>query len=532
MSVPIFKKFKIIEMKGIDVLINMIADLIISVFNNIINVLEKLTNVSNIIQGIVIALLTILIPLAIAILADVYQRRREKKIEFIDLDLHVILDHVFKIKLIILYLFLIFLPIFFWDISLQWVKLVEIILSFFGILLIIKIIIKIYYWVKGNVFKYRFSYLENLKNYSDLEIVYRSVWQAKNINIQNEREFFKIFSITIDQLSKSTKKNLKTISKLLNDFYNFINNRSIAFLVVPEDVFPKILDWHFRVWQKEYALLDIKLLDKKDKLNKWSNYGEILRILDDILSNIEERSLKERMAYSFFVHFEKHAERYKEKLIKSNERRHYYIDHLLDIFCRVFFKNIEKSPEKHDIWEHYFPEGWKIKKSNFEKNIITKKLCSKFLKWARDIVLDDKKEFARDLGKISSNLFSEVEPFLWIDILLLFCFSHYKDNESKMKSILDIEHSWDFRIIGRIIIGDDEESLKKIEEVVIKNTFELTFQLFKEQFSKDNLEKYIKSLRELEPEYKDDPKKEEKRLKLLNTYERILEFLENQENKK
>jgi len=520
-------------------LINMldrVTDLIISILNNIINALEKLDNVPNIIQGIGMALLTILIPLAIAILTEVYQKRRNnKKIGFVDLDLRLILDYIFKIKFIISYVILIFFPMFFWSMWFGWPKFAEIVISSIGIYLIIKTIIDIYKWIKGSekdVFRFRFSYLKKLKNHNDLEVNYRSVWQASEVKNEYAVKFLTIFSSAIDRLLKSAEKNknLETLSKLLNNFYDSINNYLIV--VINEYIFPKILDWHFKIWQKEYALLDIKLLGKKDKLNKWSNYEEILRVLDDILSNIEERSLKEGKANSFFVHFEKHAERYKEKLVKNNERRHYYIDHLFDIFCRVFFKNIEKSPKKRDIWEHYFPKGWKIKKSNYGKNIITKKLCSNFLEWARDIVLNDKKEFARDLGEISSNLFSEVEPSLWIDILLLFCFSHYKDNKSKMKSILDIEYSWDFRIIGRIRVGDDKESLKKIEEIEIKNTFELAFQLFKGQFSKDNLEKYIKSLRELELEYKEDSKKEEKRLKLLNTLEKMLDFLENQENKK
>jgi hypothetical protein len=72
--------------------------------------LSKINNFSNIIQGIGLALLTILIPLAIAILADIYQKRKK---EYAYLDLHVILDNVFKIKIIILSVFLIFLPMFF-----------------------------------------------------------------------------------------------------------------------------------------------------------------------------------------------------------------------------------------------------------------------------------------------------------------------------------------------------------------------------------------------------------------------------------
>ncbi|HZK11415.1 MAG TPA: hypothetical protein VFD10_03570 [Atribacterota bacterium] len=502
--------------------INIIYDFLILHF---IEPLAKLNNFPNIIQGIGLALLTILIPLAIAVLADIYQKRKGEEKDFVYLDLHVILDNVFKIKLLIVSVFLIFLPMFFWEILIGLYKLIVVPFIFTGIILLVNIIFKVSRWVKGNVFVFRFSYLQKLNRYNDLEIVWRSVWQVENINIQNERKFFQIFSSTINRLLNLTEKseNLKTISKLLNDFYNSINKRSIAAL--NEDIFPKILDWHFNFWQKENELLGKKLLDRKGKLDKWSNFSEISRILNDIFNNIEERSLKERMAYSFFDHFKRHAEHYKKELVERNKTQHYYIDSLLSIFCLVFFENINKSPKKPDIWNHYFPEKWKVKKNNFE-NIISRSLCGKFLKWARDIILEDKKKFSRDLGDISLNLFPEVEPSLWINILLLFVFSHYRDNRMKMESIIRIEHFWNFGFIGRVRIGDNEESLKKIEEAEIKNTFELAFQLFKEQFSKDNLEKYIKSLEELGTEYKKDLDKEKKRLRLLDAFSEMLKFLE------
>jgi len=68
--------------------------------------LSKINNFSNIIQGMGLALLTILIPLAIAVLADVYQKRKEDEKEYTYLDLHVILDNVFNIKLLIFSVFL------------------------------------------------------------------------------------------------------------------------------------------------------------------------------------------------------------------------------------------------------------------------------------------------------------------------------------------------------------------------------------------------------------------------------------------
>ena len=466
------------------------------------------------------ALLTILIPLAIAILADVYQKSKK---EYAYLDLHVVLDDVFQIKIIILSVFLIFLPMLFWEILTGFGRLIVVHSTFIGIILIVDIIFKVSRWVKGNVLDFRFFYLAKLKKSDELESVWKSVWQVKNINIQNERKFFQIFSSTINRLLNLAEKseNLKTTSKLLNEFYNSIDQRSMAAL--NEDILPEVLNWHFNFWRKEKEFSDKKFLDKKAKLDRWSSYSEISRTLENIFNNIEERSLKEGVGYSsFFDHFKRHAEYYKKEFVEGNN----YIDFLFDIFCRVFFGSIERSPKKHDIWKHYFPEDWKVKRDNFEKNIISKSLCKEFLTWVRDMLLDDKKEFSRDLGGISLNLFPEVEPSLWINILLLFVFSHYRDNRMKMESIIRIEHSWNFGFIGRVRIGDNEESLKKIEEAEIKNTFELAFQLFKEQFSKDNLEKYIESLEELSTEYKKDLDKEKKRLRILDAFSEMLKFLE------
>ncbi|GAH76528.1 unnamed protein product, partial [marine sediment metagenome] len=197
----------------------------------------------------------ILIPLAIAVLADIYQKRKEKEKEFVYLDLHVILDNVFNIKLLILSVFLIFLPMFFWDILIDSYKLIIIIFTSFGIILVTLIIIKVYHWIKGNIFDFRFSYLKKVKKYDDLGIVWKSIWEVAKIDFQKEKEFCKIFFSKIDHLIGLPKNSLEITSKLLNDFYNFINKRSIILLVVPENAFPKILEWHFKVWQNKYIYI-------------------------------------------------------------------------------------------------------------------------------------------------------------------------------------------------------------------------------------------------------------------------------------
>jgi len=144
-----------------------------------------------------VALLTILIPLAIAIFRD------EKEKEFEALDRNVILDHVVKAKFFLFYLGLVFLPLLFWNVSPlcpRHSSFVGIIFWIMGIYFMSKILINSYYWMKGNKFGLRFDYLKNLKNVKDMEESWRSVWRTEKVNPQNEREFFEIFSSTIGQL--------------------------------------------------------------------------------------------------------------------------------------------------------------------------------------------------------------------------------------------------------------------------------------------------------------------------------------------
>ncbi len=327
-------------------------------------------------------------------------------------------------------------------------------------------------------------------------------------------------------------ENLKSISKLLGDFDTFINSRSIVLLTWPNGAFPKILEWHFRIWEKEH-----RYLTKKDKLDEWSNYSDISRTLDSFLQKIEERAFKERQSSSFFETFKKHAEKYKGKFVESEDKskKYYYIESLFGIFYRVFFENIESSPERYNIWEHYFPKEWKITKANLtnKENIISRISLHEFLNWAQERIWQAKEDFDRNLDDVSRNIFPEVEPVLWARILT-FVFSPYGEN--RVKSV--IERPWNFGFVGRIRTysgypEDNEEEFRKrmnemmysAEKIEVNSTFELTYLLFSNQFSKENLEKYINNLKELE--YEKGSKEEYKKLRLLAIFEEMLKYKSN-----
>ena len=196
----------------------------------LLNGIEYLSVVENsriptILQNTALALLSILIPLAIVILTQAHQAKEELKSNFqpkeeiesnfqnkksfsenfSTLDLHVILDYVFQIKLLVVSTFLIFFPLFFWEISCGYVRFFEICISLFGIFILIRTILKVYHWTKGNVFDYRLNYLKKAKNPDDLEVVWRSVWKS-DMNPFYAKEFFGVFSKTIDEKVKKFEK--------------------------------------------------------------------------------------------------------------------------------------------------------------------------------------------------------------------------------------------------------------------------------------------------------------------------------------
>lgn len=152
----------------------------------------------NILGMVGIALLTVLIPIAVAIFND--------KKDFEVLDRNVILDHVVNARYFLIYLALVYAPILLWGGSPYSLRFLELVAWGVGIYFIAMVLINSYYWMKGNKFMLRFDYLRKLNNPKDMEESWRSVWEAKNINTQNEKEFFTIFSTTIDNLLKNNDR--------------------------------------------------------------------------------------------------------------------------------------------------------------------------------------------------------------------------------------------------------------------------------------------------------------------------------------
>jgi hypothetical protein len=309
------------------------------------------------------------------------------------------------------------------------------------------------------------------------------------------------------------KDNLIIASKLLNDFNNFLGNRSTTFLTQIDGMLNNIVEWHFKVWKKEQEYLGIE-----GELGVWSIYSNLSRTIASIFQQIETRALKERASFPFFKILQDHAEKYKEESVSSR----YYNESLLNTFYQVFFNLIYDAPQRYNIWNHYFPNEWKVTKSNLQnkENITSGISLNIFFEWASRRIWQTKDENDLSLNDVSSNLFPDVDPILWARILI-FIFSPY--GEDRLRSV--IERPWNFGFIGRtrVYFGDQEEDMRRMYEVDERNTFELIYFLFKKEFSMINLKSYIEALEKLS--FSEKSEEERKRLTLLSLFREMLLFV-------
>jgi len=169
--------------------------------------------------------------LAIAILIEIYKKKRSQKDELVVLDFNIILDYLFKIKFLLLYIVMMFVPLLFWESSSGKFRIIELFISVIGIIFIIKILLNTYQWIKGNVWNSRAKYLIKLKKPEDMIKVWRSVWQSSSLDTGIEKDFFNIYSSKLDKLFLQKKK-LKYLQDLLSLFSYNINNRSDSFLEI------------------------------------------------------------------------------------------------------------------------------------------------------------------------------------------------------------------------------------------------------------------------------------------------------------
>lgn len=337
--------------------------------------------------------------------------------------------------------------------------------------------------------KINFSKILRYKNKTKAEKMMRawsSFWSEKSES--NEKEFTKIF---IDHIDNSIKyKKIKLTIELAQAYLNNIEKRD-GFSVGYE-ILPKVFEWNEILWNKQQIWLKKyeteekiqnffsqkyfptfkkitliifkKLNSKKDYFWNWHYFG------GDFLKTVIKLSLKNgNVSYQFFECFKKHIDECEEKLkeIEDKDIREKYFNYIKGLFasfCTTFFDEINSTVSSFDIWEHYFPQEWKITKSN-SGNKNARIILNEFLKWSQNkfFTIDEKSGFDKNLSEVMNGLFPNIHATLFRAFLMLYTSSDIKTAINKESNfyLTGVSVSW----MGSAEESEEERD-KKINEMM------------------------------------------------------------------
>lgn len=463
---------------------------------------------SQLMQGAGVAVLTLLISFAIGIFIHHLDDGRKRK-NF--LDLHVALDYVWMFKRSVIGLLVLVLSPFLMSVeSLSFKSLIFIIWAM-ALGYLIWIVFRLYGWVKGDKDDFRKKYLSDFpKTPRDQIVAWGDLWSSEEGKEDRfrEKDFFVIFSQEVDKLFGSDKKeDWTTLLHLLGGFVDRIKNRNKTFLLVFPEFFPKVLNWHLLVWEKQYSQY------AKDKSaptlgEREPHLFEIDQVVDQIIGFINNEALvgSSSNAYSYFETLKKHIGKYEDKFIQGEKHTYRYIEHI-PIYADCL-NLIPKSQESYDIWNHYFPESWKITIENLKKNKISNVWYARFLDWSQSRIWrgDTDKKWDQEMEELSKELFPSTDPITWAKI---YTFVLRPWSESRIKQT--IEKGVNFGYAGRVVSGwgdDFESNFSKLYEAELEATFDLAMYLFGRVFTKENLNEWISELNQLSyPEDSDESRR-------------------------
>lgn len=463
---------------------------------------------SQLMQGAGVAVLTLLISFAIGIFIH-HLGDGERKNNF--LDLHIALDYVWRFKQSVVLLLVVVITPFFMGVDSTTIQVIAFALWAIALAGLIFILLRLYAWVKGDKDDFRREYLSNFpKSPTDKIVTWSDFWST-DWNAQRrftEPEFFVPFSREIDTLFRSEKKeDWQTLQKLLDGFVSKIENRNKVFLLVFPEFFPKVLEWHYLLWKKQYS--EFAKDRQQTNVRIESHVFEVDQLVDSVIKFVTKEALvgKSGNAFSYFKTLETHVDKYQSELIVGDKHTYLYVEQLP--IYEDCFSLVPKSQESYNIWEHYFPESWKITISNLEKNKISAVWYHRFLNWSQSRISGEKKEWDKDLEQISRELFPSVDPITWAKI---YTFVIRPWSDSRVKSV--IETGVNFGYAGRVISGwgdDFESNISKIYESELEATFDLAMYLFGNRiFTNNNLTNWLSELEQLDyPEDSDEYKRKQ-----------------------
>jgi len=312
---------------------------IAKMFEPIVSIVSNLKDFPTRTGTVFIALLTLLIPLGVAILMSIYQKKDTEKKDYVELDINTALNIIFNKRLLFAIGF-VFIPLFFWEFFNPYAKFFSVLLIGCGFSIVINIIWKIIKWVEGDVYKYRFGYLRELKDPEKLKVCWESVWSSKETNLIYIEKFTNIFADSICRGYFRFETIGEVYRNIISACLRLVEN-TIKDKQSPYSLVIAFLKLHYCLYCKlncfPKQIISFLLEVEKDRF--FANHTAIIQHILDKVSNKK------------------------------------YIDEIYPIYIDELFKDCKQNPEAEQYNEFFwfnskfvFPKEWLVTGDNLKDN--------------------------------------------------------------------------------------------------------------------------------------------------------------------
>ncbi len=460
------------------------------VASNLAMTLDKLPDVAG---KITIALITVLIPLTIAVLQDFFVKGREK-LPFAKLDLLVILDYVVRIKYLLLYASTPYIAEFLWPILSFRLRILVSLAILLGMYQVVRTIFRLYDWSKDNRYKYRFSYLKISSNSTDLLTAWESVWTADIKDFRLEQEYFKIFSQFVTERLYSPGDKSEIDVRLLESFKRHIDQRSMWFIEIG-DATKQILEWH------HYSYTEAAKRRSAD-VNEWARYNYPERLTEEILHTMVARTVQSTNLNTGYV-LETIS-----KYVADHESEVPYLQSVARSITHLVLEELDKLQVTSTLTVNdkleSFPNNWLITSSGITShNAYVHAVLSELLRWLFNRVDHAQSGFDRVGEAVVHKMFPNAEPIIFSK---LFYFGALGPDYRSVAEIIRTPQT--FGLTGRIFTGESED-IDKLYRNSMNLQTEEAFKLIRlifsppiyspEVFANENIKKYLIDLEKIKP---------------------------------
>jgi hypothetical protein len=388
-------------------------------------------SVATLMASIGMALLTILVPFAIAILSNFLRWESEKREDaFLALDLHVVLERIFVLKTLLSSAALIFIPTLFW-VALPESRLIGLLLWASGVTWLTIMIYHVYEWRTIHDLEIRFTYLTALKDPVRMKVVWPSVWVAARMDDANERRYLTIFSEKVTELLKDGKFN--TAIFLLDNFYANLSNRfDLSLFVGERSFFDALLGWNQQIFEE----LSKREQDDKGDSNTLLALEHTERILNDLNTGISRSAIGKRHSFWYFNTLYTHAQGVEGDVA--------YRRSLMSHVAPVLLEEAYDRRGKGSVWEG-FPDAWKITLETLrdDEETVADLWREEVVAWIIKKVQNPEVVEGRALSSIVGTLFPEADPDILLRAFIVAYASHEK-GEGRIASVLNTPWTFGF----------------------------------------------------------------------------------------